>query len=781
MKNNKISDEGNTVEKQNNLLDVGHLIKVIVDKWYLVVLSLAISLLTAFFAIRYSERIYPVRASMIIHEKEETNGMDILYKNGLIEQYRNYLNEPYVIKSYPLIQRVVEELNLNVTVSKEGRVKTTELYKVVPFNIVVERDSVSDSPISFLLKIETPTNYTISSSVEGENQPILNKQFGETFLWQNRRVSIVNPDKLLLPATIGEVFQVVYTPTLRVVASYVSKLNVDWAEEGAGVINLSINGATPQKEIDFLNCLIKNYQNLDLENKGMKADRTIRFIKDQMVGITDSLRSFEQDLEKFKKSNGTSGDLNSDAERIYGQLDELNERKSELVIRGRYFEYLKSYLKDNKEFDKLILPNSLGIKESILEDLIAQMVKTQSEIKLYQHIEKSSNPLADRKKEQLGETYRQILVSLNSLQQNDRILLEEITKNLKQVDRLISYLPLAQRKLVSIQRNYSLQENLYVFLRQKMSEAEISKAANVTDVSVVNPAMQIGGFITPKILQSYLIAIVIGVGFPISIMLLLEVLNNKIRSKEEIERYTSVPIIGVVGHKQSTNNLEILNFPQSAIAESFRLVRTNLAFFTQKLEKATILISSSVSGEGKTFTSINLASILALSEKRTLIVGADLRLPKLAQEFQLKNDIGLSNFLIGAASFDSIIQKTEFANLDLVTSGPIPPNPSELLLIGKIEEFLTQAKKIYDFIIIDTAPMAIVTDAYSMMPFVDHTVFVVRQNYTMRSFLTQLQENVDLGKVKSISVLFNDVAKPLNRYGYLYRYNYRYYKGYASS
>lgn len=768
-----------TEDKRPGLFDLNHLIKVIIDRWYFIVFSVVICASIAFFKIRYAERVYPIKASIIIHEKEETNGIDLLYKNGLIDQYRNYLNEPYVIKSYPLIQRVIEELNFNVTVSKEGRIKTTELYQSAPFFIKIVSDSSADVPLNFRLRFDGNDRFSFIEESPDGPQVRFQKNLTEKFRWRGKSI-FTQPDSLTTPI-IGDEFLISYRPVMQVVPEYISKLGVDWAEEGAGVINLSVNGTTPAKEIEFLNCLIKNYQAFDLENKNQKAERTIKFIRAQLVGITDSLRFFEADLEKFKKTNNTAGDLSSDAKRVYVQLDELNARKGELMIRSRYFKYLKSYLADNKDFEKLILPNSLGIKEPILENLILDMIKTQSELKMFGASEKAINPIAERRKEHLADTYRQILGSLATLQSNDNILLEEISGNLKEVDKLISYLPLAQRKLVSIQRNYSLQENLYVFLRQRLSEAEISQAGNVTDISIVNPAMQSGGFISPKISQTYLLAFLLGIGIPISILALIELLNSKVRSKEEIEKYTSVPIIGVVGHKQSANNLEILGFPQSTIAESFRLVRTNLSFFTKQLDKATILISSSVSGEGKTFTSINLASIVALSGKRTLVVGADLRLPKLAQEFNLDNNIGLSNFLIGASNFDSIVQKTTYANLDVIGSGPIPPNPSELLLTTRLADFLSLAKQHYDFVIIDTAPMAIVTDAFALMPFVDHTIYVVRQNYTLRSFLAQLQENFETGKIKGVSILFNDVAKPLNRYGYFYRYNYRYYKGYTSS
>jgi capsular exopolysaccharide synthesis family protein len=247
---------------------------------------------------------------------------------------------------------------------------------------------------------------------------------------------------------------------------------------------------------------------------------------------------------------------------------------------------------------------------------------------------------------------------------------------------------------------------------------------------------------------------------------------------------SSIPFIGGVGHKASGNNLSVSEHPKSGVAESFRALRSNLNYFTGNKGKQVFMVSSSISGEGKTFTTINLATVFALSEKRTLIVGADMRRPKIFEDFNRTNEVGLSTFLSGLSEFEQVIQDTEIKNLFLVSGGPVPPNPSELLLTDRFELFVKKALEQFDFVIIDTPPLALVTDAFVISKFVDHTVFVLRQNYSPKEFVRSIDEYYRSGKLKNMSILLNDIYKSGLGYGYgqgyAYHYGYSYGYGYRS-
>lgn len=746
--------------------------------WYLIALSLSISLATAFYNNRYTLRIYPVVGSIIIREREETTGAELLYKNALIDQYRNYLNEPYIIRSYPLVESVVKELNMDVVVSQEGYVRTSELYHVLPVIPRLIRGSSPVNPGKFTFSMVDDNTVRIQKAGSAPTKP-QDFQIGSPVLIDNNQLIFDRVEGIPLKGFQNHTYLMSVRLASQVAAEYVGKLDISWAEEGAGVINIKLVGPIPQKNIDFINGLVSNYQRLDLEKKNQTANKTVEFIKGQLVKIADSLRLFEGQLQRFKKDNKTSGDLDMEAQRAIINIEGLGQQRAELMMKEQYYVYLDHYIRESKRLDQVVLPSSLGVSDPVIGSLLGKIIDLQLELKLYLDMEKVTNPLITNKLNRLEGLKNEILESIQSLRATDKIKLGFLNRQIDLIEKQISYLPLAERELVSIKRNYSLLENLYVFLMQKMSEAEISKASSASDILLVNPPVLSGGSITPKISQNYSIAIVLGLGIPLLVLLLVEIFNTKVQSKEDIDRTTAIPFIGGIGHKKAVNNSEVLSSPKSAIAESFRALRSNLNYFINTKNRPVFLISSSISGEGKTFTSINLASIFALSGKRTLIVGADMRKPKIYQDLHLSNEHGLSTYLSGMDDFDRVIQHTSNEFLDLASGGPVPPNPSELLLNSRMEAFIMEARRRYDFVIIDTPPMAIVTDAFVLAAFADHTLFIVRQNYTPKSLIKTANEFYVSGKLKNMSIVLNDIYKSGPGYGYGYGYDYYYSYGFG--
>jgi capsular exopolysaccharide synthesis family protein len=723
----------------------------------------------AFFKNRYAVRVYPVSASILVKEKEETSEGRLLYNNPLVSGFRNYLNEIYLIRSYPLVERTLKELNFGVSFYHQGNVLTSEAYGL-PFIVTVLTPDAPD--LSFLFKPLNADQFQLSSV--SDNSDAKTYAFGDTITNKAFRM-VVQIDSTARPVEENLEFILSYSSPKSLTGGYVSKLQAAWAEEGSGVMNLSINGSLPQKEIEFLNGLIKQYQLADLDKKNQAASRTLEFITDQLTGITDSLRHVERQLERFKDKNVMTG-LSQEAERLYSKLEGVEAQQAELIIRNNYYKYLTEYLKESKNLDQIILPTSIGISDPIMGGLIQKMVDLQMQLKMNNRAE---NPIAAEAKRRINEIRQDIVESVKNQQSTDKIRQDYINKQVADIERQLNYLPVAERQLVSIQRNYSLLENLYIFLLQKKAEAGISKASTTTDIEMVNPPMISGGPISPQPTRNYVIAIIIGLGIPIGIFIAMELMNSRIQSKEDIEKVTAIPFIGGVGHKKGVENLEVFNHPKTAISESFRALRSNLNYFLGRHEKAVIMITSSISGEGKTFTSINLASVITLSGKKTLIIGADMRRPKIFADFGLSNQVGLSSYLAELSTFKDVVQQTSFPNLDLVSGGPVPPNPAELLMTSRMKQFIDEARVAYEYIIIDTPPMAIVTDAFVISEMVDHTLFLVRQNYTPKDLLRTIEDFYASGKVKNISLVLNDIYRSGPGYGYGYNYGYGY--GYSYS
>lgn len=744
--------------------------------WYVIVLSLAVSVIIAFYQTRYSERVYPVSASIVIRETQETAGAELLFKNSLIDPYRNYLNEPYIIKSYPLVEKVIRDLNFDVSFSREGYFMTTDAYSYMPVRAQWCNPLVNKAGI-LIFRLKNENQYSLQKFRDN----FMSEKFytlGDSIEYEGFSLCIKKLPNRSIKNFIDVPFILKVEDVQVLAGAYISRLNVEWAEEGSGVINLSINGTNPEKEIDFLNGLIASYGQLDLDKKNETAQRTIAFIKSQLLGIKDSLRRVEYQLERFGNSSRIK-DMSADAQRLFSKVEVLELQQSELMIRKNYYDYLDEYLdKNESNLDQIILPSSVGLTDPVISSLLTRIVDLQLEMKLHLNSEKGNNPLVNAKMEKIREIKRDVKEALKTLKSTDKIKSDFLAKQFQSIERQLDSLPSSERQLIAVQRNYSLLENLYVFLMQKLSEASISEASNTSDITPVNPPMK-GAIISPKPMQNYFLGALIGLLVPTMIFVLFELINNKVQSKEDIDKVTSIPFIGGVGHNASSSNLTVKEKPKSGLAESFRALRSNLNFFTGNQTKKVFMVSSSISGEGKTFTTINLATVFAMSGKKTLIVGADMRRPKIFQDFNRSNDLGLSTYLSGISTFDEVVQNTEIDNLFLISGGPVPPNPSELLLTNKFEEFVKKALVTFDFVLIDTPPLALVTDAFVMSKFVDHTVFVMRQNYSPKEFVHSINEYYQSGKIKNISILLNDIYKSGLGYGYGQSYAYQYGHGYG--
>ncbi|MBX2963404.1 MAG: polysaccharide biosynthesis tyrosine autokinase [Cyclobacteriaceae bacterium] len=768
---------------QGFTLDFKRVISRAIRFWYVIVVSLVIAFVIAFYKNRYTLKEYTVTASILIKEMQETGGAEILYKNSLIDPYRNYLNEPYIIRSYPLIEDVVRDLNFHISFLQEGYIVTSETYSNMPVKAEwCKPEEVKTGKFIFTLLDEN--RYTLSKFSDQDhesNPPVFT--LGDSITHLDYALCIKRIPDRKIKGQIGVPFILEIKNPTQVAGSYIGRLKVEWAAVGAGIINLSLTGNNPEKEIDFLNALIKRYGEKDLDKKNETAARTVEFITSQLKNIKDSLRIVEFQLERFGNSSRIK-DMSADAQRLYGKLEAFEIQRAELLIRQNYYQYLESYLKSGTDrLDQVILPSSMGINDPILSSLLLKMIDIQVEIKTIVGPDKLSNPLVSAKLERIREIRKDVEEAVRTLKSTDKIKMDFLTRQLSETEKQLGNLPASERQLIAVQRNYSLLENLYVYLMQKLSEASISKAANTSDIVPVNPPMR-GGAISPKPAQNYSMAAVIGLAVPFMLFVLFEILNNKVQSKEDIEKMSTIPFIGGVGHNSSGNNLTVRERPKSGVAESFRALRSNLNYFTGNKTKQVFMVSSSISGEGKTFTTINLATVFALSGKKTLIVGADMRRPKIFEDFNCSNSTGLSTYLSGISNFKEIVQPTAIENLFLISGGPVPPNPSELLLTERMESFVKTALEEFEYVIIDTPPLALVTDAFVISKFVNHTVFVLRQNYSPKEFVRSIDEYYRSGKLKNMSLMLNDIYKSGLGYGYgqsyAYQYGYGYGYGYGS-
>lgn len=774
-------ENNSSTEEINSLINYERIWYRVLRYWYFLVVTMLITIAIAFMYNRYATKIYPMAASIIIKESEEAGQTaELLYNNPLINSYRNFLNEPYIIRSFPLLQKVVDSLGFSVVVYGEGNIKTTEQYSQLPIYFSGNKQNNNYLKASFNLRLINSKEFKLSRISENDRADVpLQTEFLGTF----NDTLIIDGFPILVKASkfteedAGINYIVSFVDGFEVAKQYANRLNVDWAEEGASVIDLSLNATIPQKEIDFLGTLIRFYTLQDEEKKKEVAHNSKQFIDEQLQTISDTLLLIEKQLELFKDNN-TIVSLGNQANQIILKVNELEDSRTTYLVKDRYYNYLINYLKDTENLNQIVLPAAVGVNDAVLNTLISQMVELQMQLKLLNSNTSYENPMNRVIKEQIIDSRAAILESINNLKSTDAIIVNQLNRQVGLLDQQLAVLPNAERKLITIQRAYKLGENQYVFLTQKGSEAAISEASTLSDVIVVNEPHMNGGLISPNSKMNYLIALFLGLGIPIGFFVLKELFNTKVQSKVDVEMASTIPIIGVIGHNNDIDRMVVSNKPKSSLAEAFRSLRSNLNYFIKK-EKFTLMLTSSISGEGKSFTALNLANIFALSGKKTVIVGADMRKPRIYQELGLSNNLGLSNFLSGQAPIIKVIQETEISHLSVISSGPVPPNPGELILRSEFRELMNYLQKNYDIVLIDTPPMGIVADALAVATYVDHTLFIARQNYTPIEAIIGIDQQVKQGKLSNISIVFNDIYKFGPGYGYGYGYGYSYGYGYG--
>lgn len=746
------------------------------DFWYLILISIIVALTVAFLINRYSTKIYPVRASIMIKESEENIGAKFLYSNALLNPSRNFANEMYIMKSYPLLREVMESLHFDVSYFREGDLKTTEYYDPdfpIEFQVLKGGNAYGKS---MYFKVNKDQTFSLQNIVDkGEaGKKFENLNFNDTIPING--FSVFAKLKGDLSEIVEKNFVVSFNDPLSLAKSYSARLNTTWAQQGASVVNLEIYGEVPRKEMDFLNEFIERYQFYDVGKKNRVTTMAIRFLDEQLQVVGDSLKLYEEQVERFKRRNIITT-LGAETNRLYWKIQEFENQKLQYLLQENYFEYIGSLLSD-AQYEGIFTPSSVGITDGVVSALINELIALKTEVAVYRDnpgVQRMrDNPRLQDKLRQIEMVKENILKTIQNTRATQKINIRFIDNQIKLVEGQLAKLPTTERELVTIQRNYALRENLYVVLLQKRTEAGLSKASTTSDIEVVNPPMA-EGFVSPRVMRNYGMAAGAGLLFPFLVFVLLELLNNRVQSREDIENITSVPVIGGVGHNPVLEPLVVHQKPRSAIAESFRALRSNLNYFTGNQDHKVFMITSSIPGEGKSFTTMNLATVFALAGKRTLIVGGDLRKARLFEELMMNNKVGLSQYLSGMATREEVVQKTDIDHLYVIVGGAMPPNPSELLLRPAMASLINSLKEEFDFIIIDTPPLAFVADAFVLSTYADHSLFVVRQDFTPKAALVSLEDYYSTGKLASISVLFNDVQKTGLGYGYGYNsYGYRY-------
>lgn len=771
-------------------IDIKKYIFKFLANWYWFIIASLIGIAIAFLVNRYSTPRYKTDASVMVLEKGDgLSGIEsIIQEFGAYKkaQRKNVENQIGILQSYSLTYETVKELNFEISYWGQGRINEREIYTSCPFIVVLDTTHLNSINKRVNVSIISETQYRLE--IQYDNEKNVNKKmfFGETYSDEYFKFRLEKSDKFS-ENSINSNFFFIINDYYTLAKAYNKNLAVEAIFEKGTVLQLTKSGSVSQKEVDFLNTLIKIFIKKDIEEKNISAQRTIEFIDEQLNNIVDSLRVAERNLEKFRLNNRII-DLSKEGTAVFEQLEEEQARKTVLDVRMKYYEYLLNYIKEKEDFQDIITPSVIGIEDNLLNTLVAQISDLYSEKRVIEYSAKGDNPSLAIINLKIKNTINALIENVNNIIQGADIEMKEVNKKITELDKEIQKLPVTERELINIQRKFDLNDNIYNFLLEKRTEAGITKASNVPDIKIIdNAIIQNIEPLSPKRLINYLIGLFIGFFLPALIIILNDFFNDKIVERKDIENNTTIPIIGSITHNIQDTDLVIKTYPKSSISEAFRSLRTNLQYYFLKgKEKAVITISSTISGEGKSFCALNLASILAVSNKKVLLIGLDLRKPKLHKELKLKNDYGMSTYLIGKSTYENIIRDTGIDdNLKVILSGPMPPNPAELIETQRMHDLIEEAQKEFDYVIIDTPPVALVADALLLMKYADTNIFVIRQNYSNKTVLKFVNDLKDEKNLDKLAILINDVDFS-SSYGYRYggygrygRYGYRSKYGYG--
>ncbi len=538
------------------------------------------------------------------------------------------------------------------------------------------------------------------------------------------------------------------------------------------ILKLNIRERTPSKNIHILNKITEIYIRSGLDEKNIMAINTIHFIDEQLTIIKDSLSGIERELELFKS-------LHPDLEIVdkeygtYFQKQKLDNSLSEQSVNIKYYKSLLSYLKNDKNTNSIVSPTSMGISNPELNNLINQLLQLYAKKGELQLTTTDKNPTYIAILSQINHTKKTIIENVSNLISSASIYELDLIDRITTFDKKINKLPEAEKDYLILRRKYEYNEQTSVYLQQKRYEVSLAKAGTESDHKVIDFArLDSEEPISPRKSLANFIALIFGLLVPITFITLRDFFSDTIRSKSDLLNSTNIPILGLIGHSDNATSLVVSNASKSIIAESFRALRTNIQYLAADKEKKIITVTSSIGGEGKTFTTMNLAAIIALSGHKTILIGGDLRKPKLHEDFKVDTSKGLSSYLINKSELAEVIEKTEIDSLDVIASGPTPPNPAELLDSKKMKDLIMELNKTYDYVIIDTPPIGLVTDGVILMQHADVNLYIVRHNYSKKSALNVINNLYHQKQVENVHIIINDFKHTSSGYGYGYGYGY---------
>jgi len=770
--------------------DIKKAVELFLRNYKLFIVSLIIALGLAVYKNYTSIPMYKISSSVLIKENTKQSGspnMNDYLNSSLFGTNLNFQNELWVLQSTPVIQKTVKNINLSVSYFRKTDFNHLDAYNKAPFQILFSPNHIQPLNVrfeitfnksgTFLIKAESKNvnfyNYSTEEYKYKEENWSFQKSGAPGKLIETRDLAfIVKLDSTRLISPEEEsVYSFEFRDQNSIARSFKERFQFEVIDQKATVIEITFVTESVSKGKDIVNELMKVYSDQNLERKNHIASITIDYIEKQLGEISDSLSMTENNLQQFRSANQILN-VAEQASGISSQYVILQNQRAELVTRKRYYDYVADYLDKNDDFSQMINPSSMGIPDQILTNLMTELISAQAQRSNLIDNKQEKSPLVNKLNIKIENIKKSIADNISGVRQTTDISLDEMNKRIAKIQSQISQMPKTELQLGGFERKYRLNDAIYNYLLEKRAEAKITQASNLPDDIIIEPAMQVGGGpVSPNTTKNYIMAFILGIGIPFSYLIARKALNNKIESQESIERITNVPVLGKILHNYKKSGNVVYEYPKSPIAESYRVLRTNLDFSMKGGSHKVIMMTSCIAGEGKSFNALNVAMSYAQLGRKTLLINFDLRKHSSYFSKQDESSLGLSSFLINKVSLKEIILKSPDEKLDYINSGPIPPNPAELIALEETKKMIISLKDQYDYIIIDTPPLAQVTDGFLLMETADLKVIVVRYNYSKKKILSMVLKDLKHKNIDDVCLVLNDNRIKSDQYGYGYGYN----------
>lgn len=730
--------------------------------WPIFLLLVAIFISGAWISLKYKLPVYESRASILI--KDEKKGIEdskVLESINPLAGKKIIENEIEVIKSRALMSQVVKELRLYTEIFQTGKWKNIPIYNLSPVRIEAQ------SPDSLIGVQRVDFSFDQKAGVIRVNGRawLLNQWIATP--WGRLKFTVNNPN---------------YQPTSKLYFSLIhpkiavqhiqSRLEVTPVSKISSVVNLQFKDEVPKRAEDVLNALIGVYEKAAINDKNALAQNTLTFLDERLAFVSRDLDSIEKALQQYKAKRGAI-DLSSKGHLFLANVSENDQKLSEVNMKLSVLGQIEDYLNSNNSRGSLV-PSTLGVNDPLLTSLLNKLYDAELSYEKLKATTGENNPELSSLSDQIQKMRPSILENVRNQYRSLEATKANLYRTNTGYNALLSALPQQERDLVEISREQNIKSSIYSFLLQKREETALSNSATVSDSRVIDRAESSINPVGLDAKMIYTIASLLALGFGVLLISAREMFNRKVLFRKEIEAVTSFPIIGEIQYDKSKSKMVIGDGKSNFVAEEFRMLRTSLHYLKLGSKAKKILITSTVSGDGKSFVAANLAKSIAISGKKTILVEFDLNNPTLSDKLGMPEGIGVADYLASEADAEDVIRNaSDSENLFVITAGNLPSNPSELILNERALELLNYLEARYDYVLLDSAPVGILSDGYVLSRYCDATLYVVRHGHTPKRMLERLEENNKINELKNMALVFNGVqSRGFGKYGYGYGYVY---------